>query len=370
MAALLGDAHPGVWGPMGLPVVVMELVTDLVPDALGAMVARQTPVLAILVAPVLVVVVAGWRGLRDIWGVTVACGVAFAIVTFVTGNYLSFHLAGVVGAVAAIATLLAALRFRRPAEPWRFAGEGSPTTAAERRSNGAIARAWSPILLLVAIVVLATGTALRDTLSAASTVNLQWPVLHGQIMRTSPVVAQPEVYPAVYTASLLLVPGTLVVVTALISMGVLVIAPCRAVRVLGRTVRQLKAAILTTLSVLALAFVMNYSGIALTIGLGFSVAGVWFPAAAVVLGLVGSGIAGTNTASNALFGNLVTVAGEQAGAPPVFAGSTLAAGGSMGKAMAPQSLALAIKARVFVTERVGILQQRSEVVHRLLRMRV
>ena len=63
VVALVGFSHPGVWGPMGLPVVVLQSVTtgiDL--DALGMMIGRQVPLLTLVCAPVMVALVAGWRG--------------------------------------------------------------------------------------------------------------------------------------------------------------------------------------------------------------------------------------------------------------------------------------------------------------------
>jgi L-lactate permease len=196
-------------------------------------------------------------------------------------------------------------------------------------------------ILLIAIVIVTTGTPLRATLARISTVRLEWPWLHGEVMRSAPVVIQPELYPAAFTSALLIVPGFLVAITALVSVPMLGITPVQALGTLGRTVRQLRGAILTTLGVLALAYVMNYSGIALTVGLGFAAAGPWFPAAAVFLGLVGSGVVGTNTASNALFANLVASGAVQAGVDPTLATGSLGSGGNMGKAIAPASLALA-----------------------------
>ena len=73
----------------------------------------------------------------------------------------------------------------------------------------------------------------------------------------------------------------------------------------------------TFVAIIALGYVMNYAGLSLTIGLALAVSGFWFPAVAVLLGVIGNAVAGTNTASNALFGNLVAVAGQQASAPPV-----------------------------------------------------
>ncbi len=344
VVALVGFSHPGVWGPMGLPVVVLQSVTtgiDL--DALGMMIGRQVPLLTLVCAPVMVALVAGWRGLREVWPITIVTGLAFAIGTFTMSNYGTLYLAGSAGALAAILTATVWVSVWKPASVWRFPGEadsdeigdGGPPT------RGATFRAWAPVGLLVLVMGGISGTPAREALASLSTFSLDWPGLHDLVMRTSPVVPAPTPYAAVYSQPLLVVPGTLVMLTGILSLPLLWISAWEATVIYGKTVRQLWSAIRVTVSIIALGYVMNYAGLSFTIGVALAVSGFWFPAVAVVLGLLGNAVSGTNTASNALFGNLVAVAGEQTGAPPVFAASSLAAGGSMGKAIAPQSLALA-----------------------------
>ena len=343
VVALIGFSHPGVWGPMGLPIVVLQSVTtgiDL--DAIGVMVGRQVPLLTLLCAPIMVVVVAGWRGLRGVWPITIATGLAFAIGTFTMSNYGTLYLAGSAGALAAILTTVVCLSIWKPKSAWRFPGEPDvDDTGSDGPALGSIIRAWAPVGLLVVIMGGISGTPAREALTSLSTLSLTWPGLHDLVMRTPPVVPTSTPYGAVYSQSLLVVPGTLVMLTGILSLPLLRISPWKATVIYGRTVRQLWSAIRTTVSIIALGYVMNYAGLSFTIGVALAVSGFWFPAIAVLLGLLGNAVAGTNTASNALFGNLVAVAGEQTGAPPVFAVSSLAAGGSMGKAIAPQSLALA-----------------------------
>ncbi|MGH7278556.1 MAG: L-lactate permease, partial [Candidatus Rokuibacteriota bacterium] len=94
IVALVGFSHPGVWSPMGLPVVVLQSVsTGLDVDRLGALIGQQVPLLTLLAAPVTVVLVAGWSGLREVWLVTVANGLVFAIVTGLVANYVSVYIA-------------------------------------------------------------------------------------------------------------------------------------------------------------------------------------------------------------------------------------------------------------------------------------
>lgn len=342
VAALIGFSHPGVWGPMGLPVTVLASVTtgiDL--DMLGAMIGRQVPWLTFVCAPVIVWAVAGWRGLWGVLPLTLATGFAFASVTFLTSNYVTLYVAGSAGALAAILTTVTGLALWRPATPWRFPHDPPVDVTAGRLSWAETVRAWAPIALLIAIIGLVIGTGIRDLLAAVAAIDTTWFGLHGLVTSVPPVVAEPTPLPAVYRQPLLVLPGTLVLLTGLLSLPLLRISAVEAARVYARTLRQLWGAIRTTLAIIALGYIMNYAGLSLTIGVALAVSGPWFPAVAVLLGVIGNAVAGTNTASNALFGNLVAVAGAQASAPPVFAASTLAAGGSMGKALAPQSLALA-----------------------------
>ena len=344
VVALVGFSHPGVWGPMGLPVVVLQSVTtgiDL--DALGMMIGRQVPLLTLVCAPVMVGLVAGWRGLREVWPITIGTGLAFAIGTFTMSNYGTLYLAGSGGALAAILTAVIWVSLWKPASVWRFPGEpdGDETGDGGPPTRSATMLAWAPVGLLVVAMAGISGSPAREALASFSTISLDWPGLHDLVMRTSPVVPAPTPYAAVYAQPLLVVPGTLVMLTGILSLPLLRISAWEATVIYGKTVRQLWGAIRVTVSIIALGYVMNYAGLSFTIGVALAVSGFWFPAVAVLLGLLGNAVSGTNTASNALFGNLVAVAGEQTGAPPVFAASSLAAGGSMGKAIAPQSLALA-----------------------------
>ncbi|MFQ5989416.1 MAG: L-lactate permease [Candidatus Methylomirabilales bacterium] len=361
--ALLAFSHPGVWGPMGLPIIVLHSVTtglDL--DGLGAMIGRQVPFYTLLTAPAVVVAVSGWRGLREVWPITLATGFAFAVSTFVASNYMTLYTAGIIGALAGMLTTVVILSRWEPKNVWQFPGEQvavEASHASTQLSWSQIVQAWSPVGLLILIMGLVNGTPLRDNLASTSTLSATWPVLHNVVWKTAPIVADPTPYAAVYSYPLLVVPGTLAMIAGILSVAVLQIPPARAARVYANTVRQLSAAIKTTLNILGLGYLMNYAGLSLTIGIAFSAAGFWFPLAAVSLGLLGNAVAGTNTASNALFGNLVAVAGAQAGVPEVFAAGSLAAGGSMGKAIAPQSLALATGAG-------GIPGQEGDLLRRLV----
>jgi lactate permease len=101
---------------------------------------------------------------------------------------------------------------------------------------------------------------------------------------------------------------------------------------------------LTIASVLALAFLMNYSGMTSTLGLAFAATGPAFPFFSAMLGWLGVFLTGSDTSSNALFGNLQVVTANAIGLNPVLTASSNAAGGVLGKMISLQSIAVAVAA--------------------------
>ena len=73
---------------------------------------------------------------------------------------------------------------------------------------------------------------------------------------------------------------------------------------------------LTMAAVLALAFLMNYSGATATLGLAFAATGVLFPFFSALLGWLGVFLTGSDTSSNALFGTLQVVTASKSGDEP------------------------------------------------------
>ena len=115
-------------------------------------------------------------------------------------------------------------------------------------------------------------------------------------------------------------------------------------RVLAQTARQLAFPTLTIASVLALAFLMNYSGATATLGLAFAATGSVFPFFSALLGWLGVFLTGSDTSANALFGNLQVVTAGRLGLNPVLMAAGNSSGGVMGKMISLQSIAVAAAA--------------------------
>src|ERR671938_75293 len=81
--SLIANTAPVAFGALATPIVTLGTVTHgasddprLTTETLGAMVGRQTPILAVIVPLVLVAVVDGRRGLRQVWPAALVAGVA------------------------------------------------------------------------------------------------------------------------------------------------------------------------------------------------------------------------------------------------------------------------------------------------------
>jgi lactate permease len=173
---------------------------------------------------------------------------------------------------------------------------------------------------------------------------ISWPGLHNTIERMPPVVAKPSLYAASYNFNWLATSGTGCLFAAILGALVAGLKPRQLARAVSHTAKQLALAELTLAVVLALAFVMNYSGATATLGLAFAATGVLFPFFSALLGWVGVFLTGSDTSANALFGTLQVVTAGKLGMNPVLMAAANSAGGVMGKMISLTSIAVAAAA--------------------------
>jgi lactate permease len=118
----------------------------------------------------------------------------------------------------------------------------------------------------------------------------------------------------------------------------------RAVTAYGKTLYDLRWAILTVAAVLGLAYVMNASAQTTAIGLTIASAGGALAFLSPVIGWLGVAVTGSDTSSNALFGSLQVTAANAAGLPPQLLAAANSSGGVLGKMLSPQNLTIAAAA--------------------------
>ncbi|WP_067804376.1 L-lactate permease [Actinomadura formosensis] len=347
--ALTANTAPVAFGAMATPIVTLGKVAGESGDTLGAMVGRQTPILAVFVPLVLVAIVDGRRGLRETWPVALLCGAAFGAAQYGTANFISVPLADVIASLVSAAAVVLAVRLRprraavRPAPvAGGAADEPTPEFAGRVESGGRdpraeTARAYAPYAIIIAVFVICQIGQVKDQLDKA-TRTFSWPGLHLTGPTGKPLTL------TTFTFNYLTTPGTQMLVAGLITMAALGVGLRKALRAYWATLVQLRWAIVTVMAVLALAFVMNASGQTVTLGTWMAGAGGAFALISPVLGWLGTAVTGSDTSSNSLFGALQITAANKADLSPVLMAATNSSGGVLGKMVSPQNLAIAAAA--------------------------
>jgi len=178
-------------------------------------------------------------------------------------------------------------------------------------------------------------------------------------------VAQPSPYAAVFEFNWLSASGTSCFLATIAAAMLLRVSPARFGRIYLATLKQLTmprerhdrpvrpGPIPTIACMLALAYLMNYSGMTSTLGLALAATGPAFPFFSAVLGWLGVFLTGSDTSANALFGNLQVVTANALHLNPVLTASVNSAAGVMGKMISVQSIAVAVAATGMTTADEG-----------------
>ncbi len=424
--ALLANTAPVAFGSIGIPVVTLGgLVAPILHKdvtsttlALSAMVGRQLPLFSILIPGYLIVVLAGWRKMREILPAVLVTGISFAIVQFIVSNFVGPELTDILAALVSMGCLAALLRFWRPAQVWQFAHEtaavsprpvsgatGLPAAAVDIRapidskvdSPGRVLRAYLMYVVLVVVILVGqmgnlpffSGHPVGDVKTALAapanvTADLKcgtfgfklcpqpwfgpdpskdrqafkfpdwsflWPgtyeIKSGKpvslIYREKPIASKSTEYQLTFDWNFLAAAGSLVLYAGLVAFLLMRLggATVNFFAVYRRTVRQLALPVVTIAFILAIAQVMNYSGMTSSMAIALSKTGFIFPFVAAFLGWLGVFLTGSDTSSNTLFGPLQAQTAQQLGnVSPILTAGTNSSGGVMGKMISPQNLSV------------------------------
>jgi lactate permease len=304
------------------------------------MIGRQLPFIAVLLPFYVMMIYGGVRSVRALWPVLLVAGGSFALAQFVASNYLDYALTDVLSALSGLIVTLLFLRVWSPRPEPEFAIASLPPGAA-RPAAGAGAGApagapavpgwqgWIPWVLVSAVVIAWT----HYKVPTFGQHVIPWPGLHNQIFIT--------LYNKPYAANWSFQPlasGTGILVATLLTAALFRIGVGRFFGAVLTTWRQSRIAIFTVALIVGLAYLMNYSGMNYTLGLGVSSVGGFFTLLSPFLGWVAVFLSGSDTSGNALFGNLQVVAANQLNLNPVLIAATNSSGGVMGKMISPQNI--------------------------------
>ncbi len=349
--ALVADTAPVAFGAIAIPITTLAQVTDLPKHLLSQMVGRQCPLLALLVPFILVLMVGGRRGLRETWPAALTAGLTFAVVQFASSNYISPELTDILASLASAAALFTLMRVWSPAAPEAvsptvarpsIAGASVNDAALERRKAADEGRpipridtilAFAPYVIIILVLGICSLHSITVQLDKATTA-FSWPGLH--VLNTKGKAPTSELF----KLNWLTAAGTQLLVAGILSAAVLRVRPLLAVASYLQNLRNLIWPIVTVCAVLALAYVMNFSGQTITLGTWAAGAGGFFAFLSPLIGWFGTAVTGSDTSTNSLFGALQVTAAKHAQLSPVLLAGANSSGGVLAKMVSPQNLAI------------------------------
>jgi lactate permease len=328
---LIFNTAPVAFGALGVPVTVLGAVTGLPAVDLGAMLGRQLPLIALALPFYVITLYGGLRSLKALWPLLLAAGGSFAAMQFIASNLLDYSLTDVLSSLGSLIFTLLFLQLWQPKPDAEFAVRdellhGTPARSIRHPWSG-----WIPWLTVSVVVILWTNLKLPVIGAHA----FPWPGLNKTISIT---LYNAKPYAALYNFQPLTT-GTAILLAALLTALFGGLSPASVLACVAQTLGQIWLAVITVMSIIALAYLMNYSGLVYTLGAGVAATGRVFILLSPFLGWVAVMLSGSDTSGNALFGNLQVVAARQLHLDPILFAATNSAGGVMGKIISPQNIA-------------------------------
>jgi lactate permease len=344
----LGNTAPVAFGALGIPMVIMAQVTGLPVNDITAMAGRILPIFSIIIpfwlmfTYVILLEKKGMSDLFDIFPAVFVSGASFALTQFILSQTLGPQLVDILSGLISIACLAIFLKFWSPKNVW--AADWTKNITKEY-SAGEIFYAWVPWLILIVIIIMWGTPSISKALGSVLVFKFPIEGLNGMVTKMPPVVPKPTVLKdAVYVLPLLSATGTGILLAAILSGLWLRLSASQWGESITVTFNRMKAPFIVVPSIVGIAFLYKYAGMDVQLALAFISTGVMFPFFSAMLGYLGVFLTGSDTSSNALFGNLQKVTAEQLKLNPILSTALNSCGGVMGKMISPQSIVVALAA--------------------------
>ncbi len=361
LVALLANTVPVAFGAVGLPVIQAAKVGGF-EDVLkiSPITGQLTAMLCLVVPFLLLAVMDGKKGIKEVWPFGLAVGITFGIVKWIVSASPLYNLTELIAAVVSVAVAIgftrvwkpkgaaeSVARVGKPVDP-QLETEPAKVEAADTSglTGSRIFMAVVPYILVIVVFGIAAIDAVKQAL-AKTDILITWPGL-GDLLTAAGKASGHQVYQFQWAST----PGILLAIVALLTALIYKVSIADAFKELWVNVKKMKFAMLTIGLVVALAYVMGDSGQTLALGTFIAGAGMIYPFLAPTLGWIGVYVTGSDTSANILFSGLQSDVGHQIGASSALGVEHMrqllvganAAGGVVGKMISPQSLAIAASA--------------------------
>ncbi|CRF48702.1 L-lactate permease [Helicobacter heilmannii] len=347
---LIANTAPVAFGAVGIPITAMAGAVGVSALSISAMAGKILFFISLLVPFFIVFLMDGFRGVKETFPAVFVAALSFALAQYLSSNYLGPELPGILSAIVSLIATAVFLRFWQPKHIFRSDGK-EVSHEHPKHHICKVLVAWAPFIILIATIVIWTQPWFKALFTkggalAFSSFYFEFSSISQKILKSAPFVFESKsaASPVVFKLPLINTVGTSILVAALISIFVLRVKASEAIEVFGDTLKEMRYPILTIGLVLSFAYVSNYSGISATMALALTHTGKAFTFFSPIIGWVGVFLTGSDTSSNLLFGSLQQLTANNLKIPEILTITANTVGGTLGKMISPQSIAIACAA--------------------------
>ena len=356
LVCLVANTGPVPFGSLAIPTVTLAKTTGLDIMKLSQMTGRFMAPLAMIMAFATVYAMSKAKGLKGAIGTILVTGLSFSITQFLVSNFIGPDLTSVLAALVCLVATALYLKFQKHTQPWLFEGDAPAENVTREFHFKELFLSWLPYLLL-AVLVIAVNLPKTKPLFAGAAPGWNWLVIKTQIYNPNKI----------YAFTWLQTPGTIMLIAGLIAFPFMGIKYSVMGEQFGKTFRQMIPSFIAVACILSIAEVMNLTlpiidpktklavvgelaskqiSMVATMANGIIalVSQHVYPLLSPLFGTIGVFLTGSNTSSNALFGNLQKLTAQGMGLSDILMTSAGSAGASAGKMISPQSIVIAAAA--------------------------
>ncbi|MBT0724915.1 L-lactate permease [Rosenbergiella sp. S61] len=321
VVSLIANSVPTAFGAVGIPVIMLAEQTGLAVHTLSMHIILQLAAFNILLPFVLVAIIGGGvKAIRGVFWITLCCGVASLLPQYFVARYLGAELPAFAGSLGGLIITIILARCQK--------------------TDRTTERVALPKLFKASLIYLFTFIFIVLCSPLFPTIKQSLGAFYSQIN-----------FPLSTTDTLqlkiewLITPGVLILLASTIGGLIQGSQPKEMVSLLFTTLRQLKKSIIAILAIVAMATVMDKSGMITVIATTLvATTGIGYVFLSPLIGALGTFVTGSDTNANVLFGKLQATAAQQLGIDPHALAAANTAGATGGKMISPQSIAIAVSA--------------------------
>ncbi len=344
---LIGNAASPAFGAIATPTISAANTAGLDPNLLSEPTAFLLLILNVISPFIMIYLVGGsWKALKGVVPITVVSAISFYVPFYAVARFVGPELSVVIGSLVTLVCIILMGRASKSEIPEEYLLTNKLEAAAPAESKQMnMFVAWLPYILILVFLL------------GASKLNPAVNSFLGQF-KSSFVFYSGEGASKV-SFSWINTPGVLMIIATIIGSLVQGASIGDMIKVIGKTFKGYWKAMLTVIFIVAIAKLMGYAGMVLSLANGLvALTGGAYPVIAPIIGGIGCFVTGSATSACIMFAKLQNEVATQLGIDPYWLVAANSAGATAGKMISPQSIAVAVAA-VSAAGKDGVIMRKT-----------